>query len=625
MYPGIVIEYNDQSDFKSTVPVSEVRNQPLMATVFTSDKGPEDWQRVSGKEFFDIYGNSISFAKHGQPLLQAAMTINAGAKLLCKRIVASDATLANIGIVATLKTVEAQAKDANGDLLYIDEEGNEVTTVTDTPVMESSKEISYSTKYATGAKTMEDAKKTIEATLSDGDYLLYVIADNGRGTSKKRIKIVPNYRLSKSISYTLYTLTIIENGSETESISFNFNPDLVISGENISLASMVKTHSSQIECINVDSGMAAFIDAISEATSLSIEQLNAYDVLFGCTNRGEAITGIALDKDGVDLQYNNGQVLVGGSNGVLGDYPFTDDTDSETGEAGPIRAEYIKQAVAAINGEYDTCIYNVDQHMIDAFVDANYPAPIKRAIEGLATFREDFIYFRDMGLGKTDISLIEAAAKDETKNMFCASYCQSYDVIDPYSKKQISVTIGYDLAQKLVAHCNNGRILPTAGIKHNMILTNAIYGTLSFSPTICPEPEGNQKEKLEDLKVNYASYIDNQLVIESLYTSYDRNSQWSYINNVMGIQEVVKAIRTRCPVIRYTFIDGEDLERYKADIEEVIAPFTSNFKQLTLDFATDSTYSANKIFYAVLKAAYNDFVQTEWFKVTALSVVDAAE
>ena len=99
----------------------------------------------------------------------------------------------------------------------------------------------------------------------------------------------------------------------------------------------------------------------------------------------------------------------------------------------------------------------------------------------------------------------------------------------------------------------------------------------------------------------------------------------SYINNVMGIQEVVKAIRTRCPAIRYTFIDGEDLERYKADVEEVIAPFQSNFKQLTLDFVSDATYSANKIFYAALKVVYNDFVQTEWFKVTALSAVETSE
>ena len=127
------------------------------------------------------------------------------------------------------------------------------------------------------------------------------------------------------------------------------------------------------------------------------------------------------------------------------------------------------------------------------------------------------------------------------------------------------------------------------------------------------------------MRVNYASYIDNQLVIESLYTSQDRHTQWSYINNVMGIQDVVRAIRTRCPIIRYTFIDGEDLERYKADVEEVLAPFQSDFKQLSVEYLADATYSANKIFYATLKVVYRDFVQTEWFKITALNAVEVTE
>lgn len=649
MYPGVIVEYNDQSDIPVTLPVTEVRNQPLFAAIFTADKGPEGWTRVSGEDFFNLYGNTISFARHGQPLLQAAMTINAGAELLCKRLVAEDATLANLGIVVKLEDVtsKVQATDDQGNLLYLDadgnetteaerladdgitkvanevlyakdEEGNDVTEVT-------GKTITYSVKSATAAKTVAEAKTEIIKGLAEGEKLLYVIADNGRGESKKRVKIVPNYKLSKSLSYTLYTLTVIEGTSEIESMTFSVNPDLIVSGENISLPSMINTHSTQLTCVAVDENVEYLAKAISEARG-AINDTNIYqdDILFGCTNRGVAIAGVTLSETGKDLQASYGQILDGGVNGKLGAYPFSED---ET-----VRAEYVKQAVSALTGDFDTVIFNVDQYMISAFVDANYPDEVKSAIADLARFREDFVYFRDMGLGKTDLSLVEECNNkydpDKDKNMFCATYCQSYDVIDPYTKKQIAVTIGYDLAQKLVAHCNNGCILPTAGMKYNMTIDNAIYGTLSFAPTICPEEngfEGNQKEKLEDMHINYASYINNQLVIESLYTSQERNSQWSYINNVMGIQEVVKAIRTRCPAIRYTFIDGEDLERYKADVEEVIAPFQSNFKQLTLDFVSDATYSANKIFYAALKVVYNDFVQTEWFKVTALSAVETSE
>ena len=118
MYPGVIVEYSDQSTVKEIV-ITEVRNKPLFLALFTSDKGTEKWNRVSGKDFFSMYGNNISFTKHGQPLLQAAMSINAGAELLCKRLVASDSTLANIGIVATVTSTEAQKKNENDELLYL--------------------------------------------------------------------------------------------------------------------------------------------------------------------------------------------------------------------------------------------------------------------------------------------------------------------------------------------------------------------------------------------------------------------------------------------------------------------------------------------------------------------------
>lgn len=614
MYPGVIIEFDDQSEI-SSLPITEVRNQPLFAAVFTSDKGTEKWMRISGEDFFEMYGKNISFARHGQPLLQAAMSINAGAELFCKRLVADDATLANIAIIANITSTESQAKDADGKLLYLDADGKETTEVTDSPVMTTANSIKYSLKSAEGVKTVEEATKAIKETLAEGDHLLYVIADNGRGTSKKRIKIVPNYYLSRSLEYVLYTLSVLEGSVEDESMTFSINPDLVVNGQNISLQSMIRTHSTQLTCVEDDEGIRAFVKAVADTTGLTEEELYALDPLFGCTNRGKPIDGITVDTaDSIDLQYTYGQMLQNGTNGEFGDTP--------------IKAvdAWSAQAIAALDGSFDNSIFNVDQFKIDAMVDANYPDTVKRTIENLATFREDFMYFRDQGLGKTSIELIEDASYLEAHNMFCATYPQSYDILDPYTKKQITVTIGYDLAQLLVAHCNNGSILPTAGMKHKMVIPSAIYGTLSFAPTICPDEKGgNQKEKLDELRVNYASYIDNQLVIETLYTSQEKNTQWSYVNNVMGIQEVVKAIRTRCPVIRYTFIDGEDLEKYRAEIEEVIAPFRSNFKLLELVYVEDATYSANKIFYAVLKVVYKDFIQTEWFKVTALSAVEVVQ
>ena len=610
MYPGFIVEYDDQSDILS-LPVNEVENRHLFGAIFTSDKGTEKWMRISGEDFFNMYGKNISFARHGQPLLQSAMAINAGAELLCKRLVADDATLANFGIVATISTLDMPHTDANGNALYTDANGKETTVAEgNTPILDTVGIVSYSLASAEGVTTVAEAEEAIKAKLGENDYLLYTIADIGRGVSKKRIKIIPNYRLSKSADYTYYTLYVLENSEEVESISFSTNHNVIVNGQNISLQSMIRTHSTQLTCAESYSGMEQYVAKLAEIMGIEESEMFKYDVLFGKYNNGKDLGDVIVDNTGIDLQYTYGNMLTGGSNGAFNSHPWENED------------EWVKQAIAALDGTYDYVIYNQDQYKLTAWVDANYPDKVKRAVEALAAFREDFMYFRDQGLGMTSIPLIEECCMAEARNMFCATYPQSYDVIDPYTRRQISVTIGYSLAQLLVAHCDNGTILPTAGIKHNMIITDAIYGTLSFAPAICPDPVGNQKEQLEDLRVNYASYIDNQLVIETLYTSQDRYTQWSFVNNVMGIQEVVRALRTRCPAIRYSFIEGEDLAKYKADVEEVLARYRSDFNTLTLEYVADATYAANKIFYAVLKVVYKNFVQTEWFKVTALNSVE---
>lgn len=643
MYPGVIIEYDDQSDITS-LPVTEVRNMPLFGAIFTSDKGTEEWTRISGKSFFDMYGKNISFNKHGQPLLQAAMTINAGGELFCKRLVADDATLANISIIAKLEKTETQAKDAEGNPIYLDESGNETTEVTATPKNVSSYKIKYSKKKiadigkvtdvdATKRLTVDDyAKDIVEKVkndLGDDEYLLYTIVDNGRGESKKRIKIIPNYKLSKSLEYCSYTFTILEGSSELETISFSASPSLVVNGENISLQSMINTHSNQLKCVENVSGLEDFAKAVATAAGKNEASMYTIDILFGCNNKGEKLSGIEVDTSELDLQYTSGQALEEGKNGAFGSRPAdimadVSATNEELGSATTEPSAWGKVAIAALNGTFDKVIYNVDQYKIDAWVDANYPKSVKRAIETLAVFREDFMYFRDQGLGKTSYEAVAEECKSEARSMFVTgSYYQSYDVIDPYTKRQITVTIGYSIAQLLVAHLNVGSILPPAGIRYSFIIDDAIYGTVSHVPTICPDEKGgNEKEKFEELKVNYATYIDDKLVVESLYTSQDKNSQFSFINNVMGIQEVVKAIRTKCPAIRYAFIDGEDLEKYKADVNEVIEPYSNNYRTLSLEYVADATYSANKIFYAVLKVVFKDFIQTEWFKVTALSSVE---
>lgn len=615
MYPGTIIEFDDQSQIVD-LPIATVQRKPLFCSLFTSQKGDEDWGLYEGKDFFNMYGKQISFEQHGQPLLQTALAINAGAQVLCKRLVADDATLANIGIIASVSQTEVQAKNAYGELLYLDEAGEETIEHTDTPKMVSAAKITYSAATAENVKTPNQAYDAIKMQMKDvqNSYLLWVITDNGRGVSQKRIRILPQYRLSRGTNFLLYSLSIMENGTESE--SFYFNPLSIINNNvNISLQAKTATSSKQVKCVEDQSSIEAFIKKVAEFSDMTEDTVKSIDMIFGYSKKGEDLQNIIVDENGLTLNNSFGQAMTSGTNGSFGDRPIADEC----------REEYIKQAKEALDGTYDTVIFNLDQYKIDAFIDANYPDEIKKAIETLVAFREDCMFFRDIGLGNNTLDDILFAAYDALDSKFVSVYCPTYDVIDPYSKKQITVTVGYSLAKLLTDQFNNGRNLPIAGIKFNMIIKDAIYGTLNFAPTVCPDPIGNQKTVLEEARINFASYIDGDLVIETLYTNQSAYTQFSFANNVLGIQEVVKAIRTRCPAIRYTFIDGKDLEKYKAEIEEVIAPFRSNFKALQFEYVADSAMELNKIFYGVLKVVFRDFIQTEWFKVIALNQLEGVE
>ena len=73
---------------------------PLFLCAFSADKGSEEITDLTYSEFKKMYGNNANFFKYGQPLLQAHQILAAGGRVLGKRIVAEDATLANLIITA---------------------------------------------------------------------------------------------------------------------------------------------------------------------------------------------------------------------------------------------------------------------------------------------------------------------------------------------------------------------------------------------------------------------------------------------------------------------------------------------------------------------------------------------
>jgi len=621
MYPGTIFEYIDQSD----IPVLETAQviEPLFMCGITSDKGPENALVVKGKTFYELYGKDMTkaFVKHGQPLIQAATIIDAGGKLYVKRVVDPASKLANLAIIAKVTVTETQKKNAQGDPLYLTEGGLETTepgTAPDlnTPIMiPSGVSVKYEAKAVVGKATRDEIAIAIKSELDTvGEevegltvftYPLFVITDNGRGVSAKSFRITPDYATSKNLDFMYHIIEVIENNEITSTVKFSMDKDIIYYGVNKSLEKAVNTIYSQVKASYIEEGVTAYVAKLASILNIDTADVEAIDILFGKDRTGLAISGFVLDATGVNLQYVYGLNLIEGVNGAsFGTNPFGTDI-------------YEEEMAKFFNGTFTDDIYDVDNIKIDMIVDANYPDAVKTAIEDFVTFREDCFYFGDIGTSARTLEEITNLKSVRMKNKFCSTYHTFYDIIDPYSKKQITVTMCYSLARLLVAHFVNGRNRPVAGYLHNMVIPEAIEETINFIAKITPA--ANQKETLNDLRINYAGLYDGLLTIETEYTSQAKYTQFSFINNILAVQEVMKAIRTRCPKTRYSFISGDDLKKYQEDVQSVINKYTGNFKSCTLEYIGTPATEANKIFYAALKVQFKDFVQTEYFKVYALA------
>lgn len=609
MYPGTIFEIVDQSQI-AEIPQAEPVLSPLFMAAFTSDKGTEDYGIYSGDDFFKQFGSDIKFAKHGQPLLQAAMAIKAGARLYCKRVVADDATLGNLILTAKVKKVSTQKEDDEGNKIYITASGEETTVEAgNTPVMLDSAEIGYEMSSISGATDINVVSAQAKALYKSADensgvavYPIAVFTDNGRGVSKKRIRIVPDYQNSKSVNFTRYSIYVLEGNTEIEALGFTFNPDIVYDGVSTSLKSVISSRSNQIKVDTFDAYIDAFYEAVADAVNYTVDDLKLQDALFGRTKDGAVINGITVSED-TNLQAAYGFLLANGSNGAFGDAPI----DS---------VAYASQMVKVFDGSLTSEIYDLNNLKMYGIVDANYPVEVKNAIQELVDFRQDLLFFRDLGVGLKTLADIIEAASSVPRSMFVATYCNSYDIIDPFSKKQVTVTTGYNIAQLLVNHINNGVDRPFAGIINQIVFPGIIDGTINFIPTITPA--GNQKEKLDDARINYIGYYDGLPVMESTYTAYGSFSSLSFVQNVMAVQDIIRAIRSKCPKIRYQFAEAADLRRYQEDVQKVIDNYAAAFATIELEYYADERYEQNNIFYAGLSVKCKKFIQTEYFKVIVL-------
>lgn len=605
MYPSTTIKIIDKSQYNRTVDADN-SSAPIAMAGFACDRGTEDFGLWNNNDWHKMYGYTTNFKKYGQALKQAAMVIDNGGQLYCKRVVAPDAQLANLGVYVHVQCFPATAAVTNDD--------NEVTT----PAKPARVVLKYNTvSVQTNQNDVERVASLIEGAIpasdpDNGDIVLplFMVVGAGRGAWAPRFRVSPDYRFSRGSGYAKYLFEVIDpDDPNNEDIYFTAQPDKVEKGKNIFMQMAVGTNSKKVRVLTWEENFYDIYGIIETALGLEKDSLKDLDFLFGCDLKGNKLPNIEVDTSEFNLQNIYGNLLTNGSDGEFANDPLS--TQS-----------YVNELVKLFNGTYSEEIYNLDSISLDFIIDANYDDKVKRAIEEFVTFREDAFYMRDLGLEIEGIADIEEKERSVLHNRYSSTYINSMDVIDDDSKKYITVTISYLLVDKLINHFLNGRSRPFAGIRYGIFWlygTDIKKGSINFLPKVTPGVD--EKQQLDDLGVNFVSiYKGNRVVLETLYTSQHVNeaSQLSYSCNVWSIQEVVKALREHCPISRYAIATGQDLEDYQADLKRVLSNYESNFLTFELEYLADPSYEAQKIYYACLSVTFPDFYQSEYFKIVAL-------
>ena len=127
---------------------------------------------------------------------------------------------------------------------------------------------------------------------------------------------------------------------------------------------------------------------------------------------------------------------------------------------------------------------------------------------------------------------------------------------------------------------------------------------------------------MTDSRLNYASYVNGVLTLETCYTSADEDEQDSmnnYLNNILAVTKLIHNIRRECPIFRYSSISTDtDLDKYREKVYAVIQRSNTDFKEVYMEYVQDEIMRANHIFEANIFVRHAEFEQEEVFNIFTL-------
>lgn len=571
VYPSQLVQINDNTEVSESFSVASGNTRFLC--VFASPKGHDNEVRTitTGLAGFMAEYGLGSFDLYGQPALNAYAAAASGqATLHCMRVMPADASYAATTLVVEL-TIDADAKTIKAK---------------------------FSNKVAEAGTPLKDRAQLAEfVTVTGDEKKVFAMCYQGRGDcgNKFRYRLTSDGNSDKDNAYKNYNLGIYESstGSDLTQVgtlfSGAFTEDAVANGVSIYLDGKISDPNTGSDVIDFVSFPETFKYIFEEYLKLNPDTAltaETFDPLLGIDKTtGKAIPGYTIDTETEGAVVVNtlfGLPLGGGSDGA-----FAANADPTTRKAA-IDAAY----TAAFSGTTDPFIKSKKRFPTDIILDAGYDVEIKKLIAQLALTRTDCVVGLDLGTKivtkQSVLDQFEAnlAAVLNNRVQFVDAYCGK--VVDPYSKKLVTVTSTYFLASAYPAWfaAQGGKHVPMAGNTYGEI-TGYVSG--SIFPVFDDDLDAELMDECATKHINIAKLSPDMSVVRMIQdTMQTKKTVMSDLNNVFVLNDIKRDAEDLCKMVEFKFNDGENIARFNTLLANITNKYAAaQVKSITAAFSAN--------------------------------------
>lgn len=259
----------------------------------------------------------------------------------------------------------------------------------------------------------------------------------------------------------------------------------------------------------------------------------------------------------------------------------------------------------AWDGTNDKRILTAKRIGADAMFDANYPFATKCKMAELALARKDGLLYLDTGIRSSfGSNEIGAMIKDYARfsSRLISKNVHQYVTRDPITKKRITVTITYFLANQFWQHVtNNGVSIPF--VKDYCQLSGHMRNTLE--PTV-EDFEVGLKQKLNENRFNYFETIeDNVYQRATQNTSQPENSDLLEESNVHLLYQAKRMIEYDINAKLYNFNEADVRRRFKKYEEDRFRNWNNRYvERIEIEFKSNKWEHEHSILHCYVSVVF---------------------